>query len=400
MESTVFFESTSPTDAPPSFITVSFAQDPTGTLGAQLKNLDKVCVKVDSSHYTVYDNKKYWDQIYPHDYSYILFHFNNFSKGHESENFNPAYATIDRLISDDTIAGKCGLIPGDCIVAVNGEGFRRFAPDYEQNTKIDELRTNLDGSMNISFDEEAEETDTNGIDETEEDIEETKKVKRLKYRVIPSGMNGGEAYNALIREIKEIKSENNPDNPLLLSLERYGWDSRVNAWPRFLLARNNDVPMAMKMMQDHEEWKKAMFPIDLRRPGLRVVLNSNIITEVEFENVLKPPTVYVDFGKLINMEGTVAKANDILDSFVIHTELVLSRSSDPSRPKVSQLLDLSEVNVKNLRTSLLKDIYEIFEANYPETLFKMVMYPVTKAVVRYIQSDLFFFCYVQGFTKT
>ena len=291
------------------------------------------------------------------------------------------------------------MIPGDCIVAVNGEGFRRFAPDYEQNTKIDELRTNLDGSMNISFDEEAEETDTNGIDETEEDIEETKKVKRLKYRVIPSGMNGGEAYNALIREIKEIKSENNPDNPLLLSLERYGWDSRVNAWPRFLLARNNDVPMAMKMMQDHEEWKKAMFPIDLRRPGLRVVLNSNIITEVEFENVLKPPTVYVDFGKLINMEGTVAKANDILDSFVIHTELVLSRSSDPSRPKVSQLLDLSEVNVKNLRTSLLKDIYEIFEANYPETLFKMVMYPVTKAVVRYIQSDLFFFCYIQGFTK-
>jgi hypothetical protein len=37
-----FFESTSPSDEAPSVLTVSFAQDPSGILGAQLKNLDNV----------------------------------------------------------------------------------------------------------------------------------------------------------------------------------------------------------------------------------------------------------------------------------------------------------------------------------------------------------------------
>ena len=43
MSSSHFFEATSPSEAPPSHITVSFAQDPQGTLGTQLKNLDQVC---------------------------------------------------------------------------------------------------------------------------------------------------------------------------------------------------------------------------------------------------------------------------------------------------------------------------------------------------------------------
>ncbi len=246
------------------------------------------------------------------------------------------------------------------------------------NNDIDELTTNLDGSISISFD--ANDT-TNGHAVGDDD--EVKKEKRLKYRVIPTGMNGGEAYNALIREIKEIKTANDPNNPLVLSLERYGWDNRVNSWPRFLAARKNNVPNAMKTIQAHEQWKQTTFPMDLRRPGLRVILNSKAIAEVEFENVVTPPTVCVLFSKLLSMDGTVASVHDMLDAFIIYTEILLAKASDPSRPQVNQFIDVTDVNMRNLKASILTEIYTTFEPNYPETLNKMVMYPVPKAMVRF-----------------
>ena len=314
-----------------------------------------------------------------------------------NEQFNPAYATIDRLIHGDTVARKCGLIVGDCIVAVNGEGFRRFAPDYEHNNELDELTTNLDGSVSISFDEDVkgatnddddddddknkEEANNDNDQNKKEETETDKADKRLKYRVIPSGMNGGEAYKALIRAITDIKKASDPNNPLMLSLERYGWDSRVNSWPRYLAARNNNVPMAMKMIQEHEQWKSNTFPIDLRRPGLRVILKSKAIAEINIENVITPPTVYVDFGKLLGLEGSMATSKDIVDAFLINTELLLSKATDPTSPRVCQFIDLSDVNVKDLKVTLIQGIYKAFEPNYPETLHKMVMYPVTRVVV-------------------
>ena len=304
-------------------------------------------------------------------------------KGEDGEKFNPAYAVIDRLIHGDTIAKKCGLQAGDCIVAVNGEGFRRFAPEYDQSSgEIDELTTNLDGSVSISFDYNDENDSSSGVlRTTEEQIKEKEQNRQLKYRVIPSGMNGGEAYQALVREIHKVKTANDPENPLLLSLERYGWDSRVNSWPRFLKARNNLVPEAFLMIQNHEKWKQNTFPIDLRRPGLRVVLKSIAMAEIRMDDAVTPPTVYVDFGKLMALEGNLASSNDMLDAFILNTELLLSSSSDAIKPKVCQFIDLTEANLRSLNASILQEIYAVFEPNYPETLEKMVMYPVTKAVV-------------------
>jgi C-terminal processing protease CtpA/Prc len=45
--------------------------------------------------------------------------------------FVPGYATVGRLLDGETVARKSGVKVGDCIVAVNGQGFRRFAPDYK-----------------------------------------------------------------------------------------------------------------------------------------------------------------------------------------------------------------------------------------------------------------------------
>jgi hypothetical protein len=46
--------------------------------------------------------------------------------------FSPGYAQIGRLLDGETVAKACGVSVGDCIVAVNGSGFRRFAPDYKE----------------------------------------------------------------------------------------------------------------------------------------------------------------------------------------------------------------------------------------------------------------------------
>ena len=126
--------------------------------------------------------------------------------------FAPGFATIGRLIEGDTVARKCGVQVGDAIVAVNGQGFRRFAPDF-----YDEDLENLSPDTYVPNDQ----------------------------RVLHLGT--GEAYQQLMEKIKSVKAAGDP--ALVLSLERYGWDAKINSWPRFLAAREDSVPNAMKMLQ-------------------------------------------------------------------------------------------------------------------------------------------------------
>jgi len=255
--------------------------------------------------------------------------------------FTPGFATIGRLLEGQTVARKCGVQVGDCIVAVNGQGFRRFAPDYK-----DEELENLSKESFVEND----------------------------HRVIQ--MSRGEGYSSLLRKIKAMKTDKTGP-PLVLNLERYGWDAKVNSWPRFLDARNGSVPEAMKMLQEHEQWRKQNFPIDLTRDGIQDVLRLKAVSEIDphVDNKL-PPTVYVNFAKLQAVENI--SSDDVCKAFVLFTELMLARSKDPKSPKTCQFIDLSGVTITSgFRVDLLKKIYQVFEPNYPETLTKMVMYPVS-----------------------
>ena len=40
--------------------------------------------------------------------------------------------TVLNLVEGDSIARHAGVMAGDCIVAVNGEGCRRFALEYDE----------------------------------------------------------------------------------------------------------------------------------------------------------------------------------------------------------------------------------------------------------------------------
>lgn len=293
----------------PQVLHITFESDPKGSLGCQLVNNDK---------------------------------------GDDNHMFYPGYAVIGKLLKGETVARKFGVLIGDCIVAVNGHGFRRFAPDFK-------------------------ECDIEYINKADEVV-----VVKLDNSVV----SAGEAYNQLLSKIKAIKAAA-PDPPLILTLERYGWDARCNSWPRFLSARDTNVPDAMMMQQQHEQWKSETFPIDLTKAGLQEIFKQKAISEISVDFVKDfPPTVYINYGKLQQMEkaGEIT-ADEVVEAFIIFTERMLAESDDPRNPRTCQFIDLSGVSITGgFRVETLKRIYKIFEPNYPETLFKMVMYPVSSMV--------------------
>ena len=75
----------------------------------------------------------------------------------------------------------------------------------------------------------------------------------------------------------------------------------------------------------------------------------------------------------------------------MYTETLLSKAPDPRRPKTSQFVDLSGVSIKNgLQPGVLRKLYATFEPNYPETLERMVLYPVPRLMVRAVNAMLSF----------
>ncbi len=296
-------------------------------------------------------------------------------KGCQNDIYAPAYTSIKALMVGETVARQSGVAIGDYIVEVNGKEFRRGINKSTKNP-IQDLSVQMDGTT-VS--------NENSPPNTKETI--------TSYRI-------GDMYAATLGKIKEIKAAKDPANPLQLTLERHGWNSRANAWHRFLTARNENTELAMKMMQENEAWKKQAFPIDLKREGLQKILKSRAISEIDLNHEGLPPTVYVDYSKLQSLEEGVS-AKDVVDAFILFTEILLSRSSDPRNPRTCQFIDLSDATRSirsGLKVSLLRQIYAVFEPNYPEVLEKMIMYPVSRLVVRTRMNRLLYNSYKLKFS--
>ena len=324
----------------PSLLSISFASDPSASLGVQLSNHDN---------------------------------------GLTNEMCAPGYASVANLISDkETLAKKAGVQVGDYIVSVNGEGFRRFPPDFKE----DDLKDVTEGIDLINFADD----NLNNNASADESEDEKKQKQLLKDRVVTS-KNPGDTYEALLTKIREVKSS---DEPLLISMERYSYDSRVHSWSRFLSARAGNVPSAMTMVQAHERWRSEYFPIDLTSPGLQRVLKAHAVSEIDVRHLSETnisACVYIDFAKLqslrsVDIEESDSLTDDVIKAFVIYTETLLAKSVDPRRPKSCQFVDLTGISLKQgVYAKLLRRLYGTFEPNYPETLEKMVMYPVPKIMV-------------------
>jgi CRAL/TRIO domain len=330
----------------PQILNVTFASDPSGSLGAQLVNCDK-------------GNASEGDA--------------GSSNSSDQVMFLPGFAVVGKLLAGETVARKAGVRIGDVIVAVNGHGFRRFSPDYDPAT-VEYLQSAVDELTTVP-----------------------QPLPNMDHMVVAPGTG----YDIMLTKIKAMKaaasSGDGADNPLILTLERYGWDARPNSWNRYLKARDNNVLAAMQMIQNHEAWKLQYFPIDLKSPGLQKILRTHAVSEIQITEANEfsdgkppeehPPTVYVDYGKLLSMQtsGEIT-ADDVVAAFVIFTERMLATAPDPRHPLISQFIDLSGVSITSgFRVDTLKKIYNVFEPNYPEALHKMIMFPVSTIMVSICQ---------------
>ena len=404
----------SPHEAPPSILTVSFASDPSASLGVQLANHDN---------------------------------------GLTNEMFIPGYASVGGMLDSPpgggamgganegttaaaaaatttttTLARRCGVRVGDVIVAVNWTGYRRFPPDFDDDALVG-VTEGLDlidladsGEEEGGGEEDKKEEEDGGGggggggQTTEEECPKSLEMEQnerdarrkrddAKSRVITSA-RPGESYGKLLQRIRDAKSAMDPRDPLVLSLERYTWDSRVHSWSRFLSARGGNVPAAMTLIQSHERWRSEFFPIDLTEPGLQGLLRGRAVSVIDHlaasadggsgggagEEDAKAPVVYIDFAKLQRMGAESDSISaDVVKAFVVYTETLLSKAPDPRRPKTSQFVDLSGVSIKNgLQPGVLRKLYATFEPNYPETLERMVLYPVPRLMVRAVNAMLSF----------
>lgn len=348
---------------------------------------------------------------------------------------------------EQSLARKYGVKVGDYIVGINGVGYRRFPPDFPYETLEDVtlLKEEVD-LINLNDDDADSEkkkkkggapTDADTTDNNDDncDNEATKSAtctiaekppqsNELLSQVL-SGKSGT-LYPQLLSKIKQIKSASSSSSdhpPLILHLERYTWDSRVHSWSRFLSARNGNVPNAMMAMQQHEQWRTTFFPIDLTSPSLQKLLKAHAVSEIDVVNSSEgggqgegggsragsgiAPVVYIDFAKLQSMGAATSSttttstttensindtlSSDVIKAFVIYTETLLSKAPDPRSPKTCQFVDLTGVTIKaGIQPGILKKLYDTFEPNYPETLQKMVLYPVPRLMVRIVDAMLSF----------
>lgn len=372
--------------------------------------------------------------------------------------FTPGYAVVSKLIGGDlSVAKKSGVEKGDIIIAINGLGFRRYEQDYKDDQvtiiqthgatkKSSPIKGGGEKTKEGDDDEDEDFHDAKNKDlsahddeenyddvETEEDMD----VLMINHRVVPSG----NAYKELLSKIKSIKAANG-DPPLIITLERYGWDHRPNSWNRFLIARNYNVVNAMQLLQEHELWKRRMFPIDLVTRGMQKLIREKIISEIDVSDIMNndnrsmsddgididddennvdviksnnkneeqprkssvivkptdcPCSVYVNYAKLMSLySNEYIPMDEIIQCFVIYVERILGNVNgtntryDVRLPKVNQFIDVTDctfTGTTSFRIDILKQLYNTFEPNYPETLNKLVIYPVSTIFV----STIYFF---------
>ena len=116
-----------------------------------------------------------------------------------------------------------------------------------------------------------------------------------------------------------------------------------------------------QMMVANEQWRAATLPIDVSGAEIQRVLKSGGVGAVKGAGG-SSPFLYVNLSEV----------QELVKQFA---EGAMVSSEDPRLAKVSQIIDLGGMGL-NLNTAILKRVYKVFEANYPECLDKFILFPV------------------------
>ena len=286
--------------------------------------------------------------------------------------------TVLKLVDGESIARQAGVMIGDCIVAVNGEGCRRFAMEYDEK----EMEY-LSGKY--------------------EELNEEQ--MKLKSKLL-TGLDKSQHYCTILQKIKDIKGAADPEHPLILHLERHGWDSKAHSFGRFLATNDGNVVKAMGMLEQHEQWRKAFFPIDLRSSSLQQTIKLDAISQVCIN--VHAPTIYINYEKILHattLDASTKKhlmlvdyaalkriptINDVVTTLIMYMEQTLANVPDPTKPNIFHFIDLTGLHVTmDLNVNVIKAIYDAVELNYPETVSKIVLFPISATLSKHRVSGIY-----------
>lgn len=159
----------------------------------------------------------------------------------------------------------------------------------------------------------------------------------------------------------------------------------VNDLVRFLKARNHDLEKATEMMEAHLKWREETLPIPKEEVEATLATRKFYMLD-ELDQEGRPVVVYV----LRRFKEAPYVVKDEIKALIYLTEhSVLPRyGSSVESQKVTVLIDISGITSPPL--AFLTEMNEIMEANYPESLFRCIMFPVPYLLQTMIRGLIYF----------
>ena len=297
------------------------------------------------------------------------------------------FAVVNKLADTANDETKSKLRPGDVLVSVNGES---VAPDELQLPR----ERVLSADMFEIGDEQKEE------------------AWRRRSSIV--------GFDAVMERIK--LHDRTEENPLVLTFTRPHFAEPSIAYPRFFEARQRDSALAVMMLHANKTWRNSFFPLMLEEldyitctSAIQTVLSHQILPK------LKNPILYINVSNLLDLDlpppdGIFAdltisgapeaaapkqrrssisqedlKLENIVKSFVYQTEQILLSAGDVRSPKISQLIDFEGMSLSQLgKIKIIRQLYAIFEANYPETLVSCCFFPTNSILAATLNFSLGF----------
>ena len=154
---------------------------------------------------------------------------------------------------------------------------------------------------------------------------------------------------------------------------------------RFLRARQWDADKASGMFQRHLQWRSEKLPIALEAVEMSLQRRRFYLACSDAE---ERPVIYISFSKFVHGKFD---ADEEIDAYIyfIEAEVVPKIRSNPNGHHTwTVIIDVCGVRAPPIE--FISQLNRVFESNYPERLFKLVMFPVPWVVQQIIAGTLLF----------
>jgi len=157
-------------------------------------------------------------------------------------------------------------------------------------------------------------------------------------------------------------------------LEGFLWQARWN------------VDEAAVLLQRHLAWRQENLPV--KRSEVEEVLQAGRVAVLDSPNADGHPVLLLNFRRLLQVDFSQERElTTHIRATVYCAEEMISRMP----PGVNQWVAI--INCAGIvlpPTAFLQSFTKVFRANYPERVLKIVIYPVPRMVVRFVESMMWF----------